>query len=767
MSTLFPELAESASGAFYVEVALPVPLRRLFTYRVPQGLTLARGMRVAVPFSGQKLAGIVIGTRAAPPPLVKRVLSVAGVFEQEPLFPEELLRFLERAADYYLSPLGEVLKLAAPALPKEAFRALKDSGFLDNEAEVKGRRLATQTTWRIYRVEGALTKGKLGVRQQAALALVEERGDMLLTELAQLVPNARPLVKALAEKGLLRFDEVEIPKDPFFATSIAREEPFQANAEQRDAIDTLCAALSPETRAGFLLHGVTGSGKTEVYLQVVAEALKRNQGALVLVPEIALTPQLVSRFRARFGEAIAVLHSGLTDRERNEAWRALRRSEVRLAIGARSALFAPVPQLGVIIVDEEHDPSFKQEEGFRYQARDMALLRAHMASAVCILGSATPSVESYFLSEQKRLTRLELKERAQKQLMPEVEVVDLNRNRGQGPSGHPLITAPLYRALDRCLGAGEQAILFLNRRGFAPSLHCSACIEPVSCPACSVTLTEHKRAGALRCHYCDFAIPLTEACPTCGQLTLERVGVGTERIEEALQTAFPSARIGRLDRDTAAGSGVEEVLDKMRARELDMLVGTQMVTKGHDLPGVTLVGVLFADQSLSFPDFRAEERTFQLLAQVSGRAGRGDRPGRVLLQTYQPDHFAVRYALHHDYRGFFEREMDSRAEHNNVPLSRLAAVRADAGDEHVVRGIMGELARAAQATEEVKSGRVRLLGPAPAPIERLRGRHRMRFLLRARAREDLRRVAEAVLQRIEAGIAPARAHVDIDPVSMM
>lgn len=768
MSTLFPELEEPADpGAGFVEVALPVPLRRLFTYRIPKGLSLTRGMRVAVPFSGQKLPGIVVGTRPSPPAEVKRVLSVAGIFEQEPLFTEELLCFLERAADYYLAPLGEVLKTAAPALPKEAFKALKDSGFLHDEAEVKGRRLATQMTWRIRRVPEAKAPARVGVRQQAVLALIEERGDMLLSELTQLVPHARGLVKGLAEKGVLSFDEVEVAKDPFFAASVEREKPFEANAEQRAAIEALSFALTPETRANFLLHGVTGSGKTEVYLQVVAEALEKGQGALVLVPEIALTPQLVSRFRARFGEAIAVLHSGLSDRERHEAWRALRRSEVRLAIGARSALFAPVPALGVIIVDEEHDPSFKQEEGFRYQARDMALLRAHMASAVCILGSATPSVESYYLSEQKRLTRLVLKERAQKQLMPEVEVVDLNRNRGQGPSGHPLITAPLYRALQRCLGAGEQAILFLNRRGFAPSLHCSSCASPVSCPACSVTLTEHRRAGALRCHYCDFAIPLTEACPACGQLTLQRVGVGTERIEDALQQAFPEARIGRLDRDTAAGSGVEEVLGKMRAGELDLLVGTQMVTKGHDLPGVTLVGVLFADQSLVFPDFRAEERTFQLLAQVAGRAGRGDKPGRVLLQTYQPDHFAVRYALHHDYRGFFDQELQSRAELQNVPFSRLAAVRADAGDEQVVRAIMAELARCASATEEVKAGRVKILGPTPAPIERLRGRHRMRFLLRGRSREDLRRVAEAVLTRIEGGVSPGRAHLDIDPVSMM
>jgi primosomal protein N' (replication factor Y) len=751
----------------YVEVALPVPLRRLFTYRIPPGLTLSRGMRVAVPFSGQKLPGIVIGTRKEVPAGVKRVLSVAGVFEPEPLFPEELLRFLERAADYYLAPLGEVLKAAAPALPKEAFRALKASGFVSDEAELKGRRMATQTTWRVRRVAGAELPARLGVRQRAAIALIEERGDMLLSELSRLVQNARSLVKSLVEKGLLSSEDVEVVSDPFFAASLPREVPFRANPEQRAAIERLSSALTPESKATFLLHGVTGSGKTEVYLQVVAEALERGLGALVLVPEIALTPQLVARFRARFGEAIAVLHSGLSDRERHQAWRALRRSEVRLAIGARSALFAPVPRLGVVIVDEEHDPSFKQEDGFRYHARDMAMLRAHMASALCILGSATPSLESYYLSEQKRVERLVLKERAQKQLMPEVEVVDLARNQGPGPTGNPLISGPLFRALQRCLAAGDQAILFLNRRGFAPSLHCSHCAKPLSCPACSVTLTEHKRAGALRCHYCDFATPLTQACPTCGALELERVGVGTERVEEALEQAFPGARIGRLDRDTASGSGVEEVLAKMRGRELDVLVGTQMVTKGHDLPGVTLVGVLLADQSLAFPDFRAAERTFQLLAQVAGRAGRGDRPGRVLLQTYQPDHFAVRYALHHDYRGFYEEEIAARAELAYVPLARLVAVRGDAGDEQVLRAVMRDLAGAAAATPEVKAGRVQILGPAPAPIARLRGRHRMRFLLRGRIREDVRKVAEAVSQRIEAGIAPARASVDVDPVSMM
>ncbi len=751
----------------FVDVVLPVPLRRAFTYRVPAGMSLCPGMRVAVPFSGQKLAGFALRVHDIAPDGVKRVLSVAGCFESEPVFPEELHAFLLRAADYYLHPEGEVLKLAAPALPREAFKALKESGFVSRNDELKGHRLARQRTSRVTRVPGVPLPARAGVKQRALLALLEERGNVLLTELSKLVPGARSVVDSLVASGVVCTDEVEIGVDRFFATAAPCEAAFEATEEQRRAIDTLTGALRADRGGAFLLHGVTGSGKTEVYLQLVAEVLARGQGALVLVPEIALTPQLVARFRARFGEGIAVLHSGLGQRARDGAWRALRRGELRLAIGARSALFAPVPRLGVIIVDEEHDSSFKQEEGFRYHGRDMALLRAHMAAALCVLGSATPSVESTYLAEQGRMTRLSLTHRAQHQVMPEVEVVELARNPGVGPSGHPLITGPLHRAIERCLAAGDQSILFLNRRGFAPSLHCRACGEVARCPACSVSLTEHRRAGVLRCHYCDFATSVTEACPSCHALALERVGIGTERVEDALKLSFPGARVGRLDRDTAAGSGVEEVLDRMRKRELDILVGTQMVTKGHDLPGVTLVGVLLADQSLGFPDFRAAERTFQLLAQVAGRAGRGERPGRVVLQTYQAEHYAVRFALHHDYLGFYREEMEARRELGYVPFARLVAVRADAGDEGAARKIIGELAEACQRTAEVRERVVQLLGPAPAPIERLRGRYRMRFLLRSRSRAALRRAAQAVLQRIDEGIAPGRAHVDVDPVSML
>jgi len=487
---------------------------------------------------------------------------------------------------------------------------------------------------------------------------------------------------------------------------------------------------------------------------------------LMLVPEIALTPQLVSRFRARFGDELAVLHSELGERERFQAWRSLRDGQVNLAIGARSALFAPVPRLGVVIVDEEHDGSFKQEEGFRYHARDMALLRAHRAHAVCVLGSATPSLESYRLSQTGKLGLLQLPERATAQSLPPIEIVDLERHR-RGPTGSQYLSAPLFGELEACLEAREQAILFLNRRGFAPSLRCQACAAQLSCPACSVSLTQHRRERSLRCHYCDFSMPMESACPACQSRSFRELGLGTERLESELREAFPEARVARLDRDTAAADGVSALLDRLRRGEIDILVGTQMVTKGHDLPGVTLVGVILADQSMGFPDFRAFERTFQLLTQVAGRAGRGSQPGRVLFQTYQPDHYVLKHARTHDYLGFCRTELAARRELGYPPFSRLIAARIDAGSEAETKRRAHELAALARECPEVQSGTVALLGPAPAPIERLRGRYRYRFLLRSQDRAALRAVAKVLVARIDQGLAPARASLDVDPVSML
>lgn len=760
MNELFPE-----PPARFVEVALPVPLRRRFTYRVPPALALPPvGARVAVPFSGRKLAGFVLGHPPTAPEGVKTLKDVAGVLDDEPLFPEELLRFLNEAADYYLHPLGEVLRAAAPAMSTESLRALRSGGFLDR-GESLGAAVATRKAI-FVRQSDVAPEGRLGRRQQAVLALLTERIEVSVDELRDHVGAPRAVLRGLEKKGLVVLEEREVVADPFFASAAPPDSPPELNEAQARAVEALVRALD-DGGGTHLLHGITGSGKTEVYLHVIAEARDRGKGALLLVPEIALTPQLVWRFRARFGDRIAVLHSGLTDKERHAAWRGLRRGDLRIAVGARSALFAPVPDLGVVVVDEEHDPSFKQEEGFRYNARDLAILRAHRAGAVVILGSATPSLESYHSSETRRFVRLELPSRATAQTLPAVEVVDL-RSHGAGPSGHPLITGPLHRALERCLAEDGQAILFLNRRGFSPSLRCGACGELMQCPACSVSLTEHRRAGALRCHYCDYSTPITTECSSCRRHAMEPLGLGTERLEDTLAEAFADAKVARLDRDTAAGGrAIEAVLDRMRRREVNVLVGTQMVTKGHDIPGVTLVGVVLADQSLAFPDFRASERTFQLLSQVAGRAGRGERPGKVVLQTFQPEHPAIVCAEEHDYVGFYRTELVHRRELEYAPFGRLVAVRVDAADEARAQEAADGLARYVSRHPAVRDGRVQILGPAPAPIARLRARFRFRFLLRSADRRALRMVARAVVERIDAGLGGPRAHVDVDPVAML
>jgi primosomal protein N' (replication factor Y) len=689
---------------------------------------------------------------------------VAGLLDTEPIFHAELLGFLRRAAEYYLHPIGEVLRAAAPALPSEAMAALRKGGFLDAGESLPGTRIATRRVLVASPVDHEGELPRLGKSQTLLMSLLRERGTVTLDELRRHVKNPRGVLRALEAKGLVATTEKEVPADRFFADEVEPVAAPEPNADQAAAIAQLTGALGQG--GGFLLHGVTGSGKTEVYLRVIAEARARGLGALMLVPEIALTPQLVARFRARFGDAIAVLHSELGARARDDAWRSLRAGRVQLAIGARSALFAPVLDLGVVVVDEEHDGSFKQEEGFRYHARDMAMLRAHRAGAVCILGSATPSLESFRLAQQQRLGLLTLAKRATAQTLPPVEVVDLTRHRGT-PSGQRLLSGPLHQALDQCLADGGQAILFLNRRGFAPSARCGECGELQECPACSVALTVHRGARVLRCHYCDFSTPNTGACILCGCPDLIELGIGTEQLESALAEVFPSARMARLDRDTASGEGVEAVLDRLRRKEVDVLVGTQMVTKGHDIAGVTLVGVILADQSLAFPDFRASERTFQLLTQVSGRAGRGDRPGRVVLQTYQPDHPAVRFATRHDYAGFCDSEMEARQELLYPPFSHLVALRVDAGGESHARAVIAGLCEAARAHPAVRAGEVSVLGPAPAPIARLRGRYRYRALLKASERPPLRAVAHMLAGRIDEGLGSARATLDVDPVAML
>ena len=739
-------------------VAVPVPLGRAFSYTVPSHFESPPlpGARVVVEFGRRKILGIVLDVVEREPEIDRGKLKpIVELVEEEPVLPLELLDFLRELARYYQAPIGEVMRLALPRVERSS------AGRLQSDVEVKG------SVGRMVQVASALPearpenfKGQAAEVLRHLLSVESER----VSELAKSWKNARSALKKLVTAGAVEIQRQQsFSQDPFADGVVLPESPPTLTAAQRDALKAITVANGESEAKAFLLQGVTGSGKTEVYLRAVQAVRKEKKSAIILVPEIALTPQLVARFRARISEPVAVLHSALSDLERHSMWRKLRAGEIQVLVGARSALFAPVAQLGLICVDEEHDPSFKQEEGVRYNARDMALLRAYRAGALCVLGTATPSAEATELARKHRLRHLRLPQRARKGAeLPQIELID-RRRFGPGPSQNPLLSLPLHRALEETLADKGQAILFLNRRGFSPSLLCQSCGEIIACPDCSVSLTLHKsRRERLCCHYCDYVTNRPERCSKCHGRELGDLGSGTERIEMVLCEAFPGARVERLDRDVGGGRKSEAILDRMRKREIDILVGTQMVAKGHDLPQVTLVGVLNADGALSLPDFRAAERTFQLIVQVAGRAGRGARRGRVLIQTYKPEHPAVALAARHDVDGFVERELSERAELGYPPYSRLALIRVSAKRENKAESEARRLARLVQ--QQTLPG-VSLLGPAPAPLARLRGRYRYRFLLRAENRQALR----PALQLLARSVSPhdVRVSIDVDPYSML
>jgi len=736
-------------------VALPIPLGQVFTYAVTPELALGvrRGARVLCELGKRRVLGVVLDVSDREPEIaVDRLKPIRAVVDAEPVLPEELLGFLQEIARYYLAPVGEVMELALPAVERSAALAVNAPD-------------GARTVGRLVQVASAVEGGPTPpLRGKAPLILEHLRahGPTPVAALSEKWPSARGAVGKLVEAGAVTLTKREEAHDPF-TTAVAPDEPPTLTDAQQRAVAAVTQRLERGEKQAFLLEGVTASGKTEVYLRAAQRALELGRGVIVLVPEIALTPQLVARFRARLGSRIAVLHSGLGEVQRHAMWRSLRSGDVRIAVGARSALFAPVQKLGLVCVDEEHDGSFKQEEGVRYHARDMALLRAHRAEAVCVLGSATPSATTVELAQSGRLELIELPARARAtSTLPKAEAIDLRRI-GPGPGGERLLSVPLFRALEETLAARQQAILFLNRRGFSPSVLCAACGKIAECPNCAVALTLHRaRGGQLVCHYCDHHEPRRQKCPHCGEETLVEEGAGTERIESVLGEILPGARIGRLDRDVAAGQKSERVLDRMREGDIDVLVGTQMVTKGHDLPNVTLVGVLNADAALSLPDYRAAERTFQLLVQVAGRAGRGTEPGRVLIQTYQPEHPAIVLAMKHDVKGFVRQELEQRRELGNPPFSRLALVRFEAADDALVQRVALEVAKVARKWAEPD---VEILGPAPAPLARLRGRFRHRFLVRAVDRTRLRIVLLGVARH--AVDRRVRMAIDVDPVSML
>jgi primosomal protein N' (replication factor Y) len=751
-----------------VEVAVAAAVRGTFTYRVPPALAdgVSLGQRVAVPFGRSRRAtGYVVGfPERAPRGLELR--DVAEVLDPFPPFTPRLVELIRWAEEYYLSPPGELLRAALPP------------GLNARRGAQGPARRGVEYAAAEPGAAPALEALARAPAQRAVLEYLLARGRIPLEELRRAFPRGRAAVAALARRALVRLER---------ETPVARAGVLGADADAPALTPEQGAALAEITGAfgafaTFLLHGVTGSGKTEVYLQAISRARAAGKGALVLVPEIALTPQLSGRFRARFGDDVALLHSGLSGAERHAEWLRLRRGEARICVGVRSAVFAPVQDLAVLVVDEEHETSFKQEDGPAYHARDLAVVRGKLEGAVVILGSATPSLESLENARRGRYRRLELPRRIDDRPMPAVELVDLRRLPPRGPptrsaasprgliSSRPgvalapgLVSPRLAEALGEVVAAGRQAILFLNRRGYETLVACEACGEEARCPDCAVSLTHHARRGVLLCHACGRSERMDARCPACGGARFG-VGVGTEQVEEAVKALLPGARVARLDRDAVTTAGdTAALLARFARREVDVLVGTQMVTKGHDFPGVTLVGVILADTALALPDFRAGERTFQLLTQVAGRAGRGDDAGRVIVQTFNPAARAVARAAEHDFAGFSAGELEERRRRGWPPFGRLLAVRVEGTEDGAPRTAEA-LARAARPALR---GEVALLGPAPAAIERLRGKTRWHLLFRAAEPPPLFRIHAALAEVARRPPGGAQVRFDMDPYSMM
>lgn len=759
-------------------VSLPRPVLQDFAYTIPEALAgrLLPGMRVQVPFGPRKEIGLVDvlphPEDAAAEHGSRRLKSVLAVLDDEPLLGPELLDLCRWIADYYVAPIGFVHRAA---LPPGMFTARDPTGAPPKTQQVV--RLTAELPTLLEREE-AFGRAR---RQRELFETVESMGGAaIVSHVESNLGFGRSLVHGLVERGLAEIVDEEVERDPFDTTAPVEPPPETLNPEQLEIVAALRAALGTAEPGAALIRGVTGSGKTVIYTHLIQAALDAGRSALVLVPEIGLTPQTVARFRAVFGDGIAVLHSGLSAGERHDAWRALRAGRKRVAIGTRSAVFAPLPDLGIVVIDEEHDGSYKQSETPRYHARAVAAMRARREGALLVLGSATPSLESWELAREGRYRLFELHERATAHPLPAVRLID-RRTRGdetvsradagddEAGGRAPILSDELRTAVERRLEAGRQSLLLLNRRGYSTVLQCWACGWVATCPACSVSLTWHRRRGRLVCHHCGWEEEVPERCPECRDTDLSFGGVGTEQVERVLGETFPDARIARMDVDTTGGKWAHErILRRVRSGEVDILLGTQMIAKGLDLPGVTLVGVIDADVGLNLPDFRAAERTFQLLSQVAGRAGRGDEPGEVLIQTLRPEHPALRHAVTHDYVAFAEHELADRAGPRYPPHVRLANLVVSGEEETGVADAADALAawlHGAIAAGGIESA-ITLLGPAPCPIERLRGRWRWHLLLKADDAGDLGRLLRYTAQK-DPVTGANRLEIDRDPESLL
>ena len=808
----------------FCDVALPVPLDTAFTYAIADGMQPVIGGRVLVPFRQQRLSGIVVNLHDHKPKVQTKKL--IEVLDPEPVLDPSLMRLGKWIADYYLAPLGEVLRTMLPLgaefkrmisyrIAEAGHLALHEAGmsgsssrsrktpddqlaefrvldYLSERDEVKEESLRAATRVSKSVLTGMVRKkwivredhssardaarvvkvavlrgaeGKLNANQRTLIDTLAAAGGKVPVETLHALEVPRTTLGTLVKRGIVLM--VEEPAGFTMSALKARPSPFdfQFNRAQQEALQRIQESVNARKFSGMLLHGVTGSGKTAVYLAGMRSVLDAGRSAILLVPEIGLTPAVAADLRQIFGDRVAILHSALSDQERAEQWHRIKRGDARMVVGTRSAVFAPVSDLALVIVDEEQDSSYKQEETPRYHARDVAVMRAKMANAVVVLGSATPSLESYFNARKNKYTLLELPNRVEQRPLPEVEIIDM-RQEFQETGQEQVISRRLAQEIRERLDRKEQVMVLLNRRGYSPLVLCRTCGKVLECKNCAIALTHHKRSHRMECHYCGYVAAIPKACVHCDSEYVYFLGTGSEKLEELLHGMFPQARIGRLDRDTVRGrEDFERALNALNEGELDLLVGTQMIAKGHDIHGVTLVGVVGADAALGFPDFRAAERTFQLLTQVAGRAGRGQTPGKVILQTYFQEHYAVHYAATHDFSGFYDKELRFRSWMHYPPYSALAnvLVRSDKLDEALEwSGVLGKW------FEKTRHEGTRVLGPAAAPIVRLKRDYRYHFVLKSSSREKLNALLRSMLAYASQQKIPrTQVIVDVDAVWLM
>jgi len=759
----------------YIQVAVALPISDTFTYTVTGELIeeVAVGKRALVPFSGRKITAYIL--RIIPPGKRKGIKDIITIIDTRPLFPPQMVEFFEWLSHYYLYPIGLVIKGALPTglnvrIPDRT--RMPSRGWLDRVGLLKMVFITLKKGTTIDR--SLFDRKRLPKNEDEFLEMMIKKKEVSLREINSAFSNGAYLADKWVRKGFLKKTRRTVARDILDETLFIPTKPPPLNSKQKEVAERINEKLRDNTFFTYLLYGITDSGKTEVYYHAVRAAKELGKQSIIMVPEIALTVSMASLFKARFKDRVAILHSALSTGERYDQWIRIAKGDADVVIGARSALFAPLPRLGLIIVDEEHDLSYKQEEKFRYQARDAAIMRAKLSDAVIILGSGTPSVQSYQNAAIGKYGLLTMPKRILKRELPEIQVIDMAKlKRGSAAQDESIMSPPLKEAIEENLTQKKQTILFLNRRGFSSLYLCRFCGETIRCPNCEVSLTYHKYGNNLLCHYCGFSIKPPKRCPSCNSEDLKPYGFGTQRVAQVLESLFPKARVERMDRDTMRRKGeAQQVLKRFMQHETDILVGTQMVTKGHDFPDVTLVGVISADLSLNYPDFRAGEITFQLLSQVAGRTGRGNMPGKVIIQTFNPSHYAITATKDHDYTKFFSREIALRRQVNYPPFSLIAYVRFLGNSKTKTEKIAAHIGMKIRNTIKQQSKRknaVEVLGPVEAPMAKLKGKYRQQILIKSRTSRYLNQLLKDVESFSTQILSSSgvRMIIDVDPYQMM